>query len=83
MLCDRAMLAIRHPHTITLRDAGPFTRREVCRILRPTVHPDLVFTAYWNRKTGRKTFKLHFRTEEERDQALDLVYEKFQNFSVP
>lgn len=83
MLCDRAMLAIRHPHTITLRDAGPLTRWEVCRILRPTVHPDLVFAAYWNRKTGRKTFKLHFRTEEERDQAIDLVYEKFRNFSVP
>jgi len=83
MLCERAMLAIRHPHTITIRDAGEFTRRAICRILYPVVHPDLVFVAYRNQNTGRKTFKLHFRTEKDREQALDLVDEKFRHFSVP
>lgn len=78
-------IALRFPHKVTILDVrgqGFSGVRAVARALEPHVNPQNVLTSYRNMNTGRQNVSVHFLTAKLRDEALDLVDEKFRHYRV-
>lgn len=85
MITEPAIIAMRYPHKVTLLDVRKQGYRGVAacaRALAPHIEPQFVIGSYFNERTNRMNVNVHFLTEKMRDEALDLIDEKFRHYRV-